>query len=65
LRERLAKITQPLALVRAQDEPAQTTARLRELVPTARIVDLMQPAGELLRSPLSLGGAVREFLRVA
>jgi pimeloyl-ACP methyl ester carboxylesterase len=64
LRERLTKITQPLVLVRAQDEVEQTTARVAECVPAARIIDLMQPAAEILRTPASLAKSVREFLHV-
>jgi pimeloyl-ACP methyl ester carboxylesterase len=64
LRERLGKITQPLAVVRAQDEPAEAAARVRECVPGARVVDLTQPAAQMLRTPLSLAESVREFLQV-
>jgi pimeloyl-ACP methyl ester carboxylesterase len=64
LRERISKIAQPLALVRADDEPAEAAARVRECVPAARIVDLRQPAAELLDTPQNLAESVREFLHV-
>jgi pimeloyl-ACP methyl ester carboxylesterase len=64
LRERLAKITQPLAVVHAQDEPAQSAARVRECVPAAEVLDLMQPAEAMLRAPASLAGSLGKFLQV-
>jgi pimeloyl-ACP methyl ester carboxylesterase len=64
LRERLAKITQPLAVLRARDEAADAVSRARDCVPGARLLDLTQPAAEVLSAPQSLYHAVRDFLQV-
>ena len=64
LRERLTKLTQRLLVLRTRDDLWEPTGRVREAVPAARLVDLEQPAAELLVSqPERIAVAVREFLR--
>jgi pimeloyl-ACP methyl ester carboxylesterase len=63
-RERLARLTQRVLIVRPRDELWDATGRLRELLPTARLLDLDLPGRELLAaSPGRLVEAVRDFLR--
>jgi pimeloyl-ACP methyl ester carboxylesterase len=63
-RERLARLTQKVLVVRPRDELWDATGRVRELLPAARLVDLDLPANELMASsPGRLGEAVRDFLR--
>jgi pimeloyl-ACP methyl ester carboxylesterase len=63
-RERLARLTQKLLVLRPQDDLAEATARVREVLPAARVQDLELPANELLaRAPERLIEAVRDFLR--
>ncbi|MBV9698285.1 MAG: hypothetical protein JO005_15285 [Gammaproteobacteria bacterium] len=64
LRERLARLSQRLLVLRPKDELQEATGRVREVCAAARIVDLELPAGELLAAaPQRLFDAVREFLR--
>jgi pimeloyl-ACP methyl ester carboxylesterase len=63
LRERLAKVTQRVLVLRPRDDLWEATGRVREILPTARLMDLELPAGQLLASaPQPLGDAVRAFL---
>jgi pimeloyl-ACP methyl ester carboxylesterase len=62
MRERLAKLTQPLVVVRGQDEPPEGAARVRDCLPKATRLDLRQPAAELFVVPQLLADAVRDFL---
>jgi pimeloyl-ACP methyl ester carboxylesterase len=63
VRERLARLTQKVLVVRPRDEPSESTARLREL-PAARHTDVELGGRELLAaSPARLIDAVRDFLR--
>jgi pimeloyl-ACP methyl ester carboxylesterase len=63
-RERIAKLSQPLLLLRAADEPPDSAARVRELLPAARSVELRQPAVQLFAPADALAAAVRELLHV-
>lgn len=64
LRERLARLSQRLLVLRPQDELQEATARVREVSAAARVVDLGLPGAELLAAaPQRLTEAVREFLR--
>jgi pimeloyl-ACP methyl ester carboxylesterase len=61
-RERLARITQKLLVLKTRDEGAD--GRLRELPAAARVAELELPGRELLAAaPERLGEAVRDFLR--
>jgi pimeloyl-ACP methyl ester carboxylesterase len=63
-RERLARLTQKLLVLRPQDDQAEATARIREVLPAARVQELELSGGELLAAaPERLLGAVRDFLR--
>lgn len=64
LRERLGKLTQPLLVLRPQDESADLSARVRDLLPTARVSDLRQTVAQALAAPPGLAQAVRDFLHV-
>jgi len=64
LRERLAKLTQRLLVLRARDDLWDATARIRDVAPAARVSELDQPALELLAvAPQRISEAMREFLR--
>jgi len=64
LRERLGKLGQRLLVLRPRDDLWEPTARVREVIPAARLIELEHPAGELLASaPQRLAEIVREFLR--
>jgi pimeloyl-ACP methyl ester carboxylesterase len=64
LRERLAKLTQRLLVLRPRDDLWQPTARVREVQPSARLSDLELSGSELFgATPPSVAEAVREFLR--
>jgi pimeloyl-ACP methyl ester carboxylesterase len=64
LRERLPRLTQRLLVLRTRDDLWEPTGRVREALPAARLVELEQPASELLKSaPERIADAVREFLR--
>jgi pimeloyl-ACP methyl ester carboxylesterase len=63
-RERLARLTQKLLVLRPQDDLAEATARIREVLPAARVQDLDLSGSELLgAAPERLLEAVRDFLR--
>lgn len=64
LRERLARLTQRLLVLRPRDELWEATARVREAHPAARLADLDSSGAELFSSsPAHMADAVREFLR--
>jgi pimeloyl-ACP methyl ester carboxylesterase len=64
MRERLARVTQRLLVLRSRDDLWEPTGRVREALPAARQVDLEQPAVELFAiAPERIADAVREFLR--
>ena len=64
LRERLGRLTQRLLVLRPHDELYEATARVRELLPAARLTDLQQSATEVLaHAPQRVAEAAREFLR--
>jgi pimeloyl-ACP methyl ester carboxylesterase len=63
LRERLPKLTQRLLVLRPRDDLWEASARVREVLPAARLVELEQPATELFgRAPQRAAEVVREFL---
>jgi pimeloyl-ACP methyl ester carboxylesterase len=63
-RERLGQVTQPALVLRPKDEYWDATARVREVLPRARIVDLPQQGGGLFAAaPESVLDAMRDFLR--
>jgi pimeloyl-ACP methyl ester carboxylesterase len=64
LRERLHGVTQRLLLLRARDELWEATARARELVAAARLVELREGGAEpFAAAPAEVATAVLEFLR--
>jgi pimeloyl-ACP methyl ester carboxylesterase len=64
LRERLARITQRLLVLRPHDELYEATGRVREVLPAARLTELQESATEALaRAPQRIAEAAREFLR--
>jgi pimeloyl-ACP methyl ester carboxylesterase len=64
LRERLVRLNQRLLVLRPRDELWEPTARVRDVLPAARLIELEQPAAELFVSaPQRVAAAVREFLR--
>ena len=64
LRERLAALGQRVLVLRPRDDLWEPTARVREVLVAARLVELEQPGIELLVSaPQRIADAVREFLR--
>ncbi len=64
VRERLARLSQKLLVLRPKDDLWEATARVREVLPAARVVDLELAGSELLaHSPGRLFDAVRDFLR--
>jgi pimeloyl-ACP methyl ester carboxylesterase len=63
-RERLARLTQKLLVLRPKDDLADATGRIREVLPAARVQDLDLSGSELLAAaPERLIEAVRDFLR--
>jgi pimeloyl-ACP methyl ester carboxylesterase len=63
LRERLTRLGQRLLVLRPRDDLWEATARVREALPAARLIELEQAAGELfLSAPQPVAEAVREFL---
>jgi pimeloyl-ACP methyl ester carboxylesterase len=63
-RERLARLTQKLLVLRPRDDLAEATGRIREVLPAARLQDLDLTGSELLAAaPERLIEAVRDFLR--
>ena len=64
LRERLARLSQRLLVLRAHDDLYEATARVREVLPAARLTELQQSAVEVLAlAPHRIAEAAREFLR--
>jgi pimeloyl-ACP methyl ester carboxylesterase len=64
VRERLARLTQKLLVLRPKDDLWEPTARVRDVLPAARVMDLELSGQELLaHSPARLFDAVRDFLR--
>lgn len=64
LRERLARVTQPVLVLRPRDEHAESAARVRGILAGARVTDLDTPAFDLLASsPERIAAPVLEFLR--
>jgi pimeloyl-ACP methyl ester carboxylesterase len=63
-RERLVRLTQKLLVLRPRDDLWEASARIREVLPAARVFDLDAPGRELFASaPERLIDAVRDFLR--
>jgi pimeloyl-ACP methyl ester carboxylesterase len=64
-RERLARLTQKLLVVRPKDDLWEASWGIREVLPAARVADLDVPGGQLFAAaPARLFEAVRDFLRV-
>jgi pimeloyl-ACP methyl ester carboxylesterase len=64
LRERLAKLSQRLLVLRPHDDLWEATARVREALPGARLTELQQSSSEMLaQAPQRVVEAAREFLR--
>jgi len=64
LRERLPRLTQRLLVLRPRDEHAEASARVRDVLPSARMSELDQPTLELFSAaPQRLFEAMGEFLR--
>ncbi|HEV3182653.1 MAG TPA: alpha/beta fold hydrolase [Steroidobacteraceae bacterium] len=64
LRERLARLSQRLLVLRPHDDLFEATARVREVLPAARLTELQQSAMEIMAyAPQRIAEAVREFLR--
>lgn len=64
LRERLARLSQRLLVLRAHDDLYEATARVREVLPAARVTELQQGAMEVLaQAPQRIAEPAREFLR--
>ena len=64
LRERLARLTQRLLVLRPRDELWEATGRVREALPGARLLELELPGAELFASSAArVADVVREFLR--
>lgn len=64
LRERLGRISQPLLVLRPRDEWWDATARVRELQPAARVLDLPDQGADVFQSAAgAVADAVRGFLR--
>ncbi len=63
LRERLAKLTQRVLVLRPRDDLWEATGRVREILPAARLMELELAAAQLLSgAPQPLADAVRAFL---
>jgi pimeloyl-ACP methyl ester carboxylesterase len=63
-RERVGLITQPVLVLRPKDDLWDATARVRELLPKARFVDLPEQGHALFEaSPEVVAEAVKDFLR--
>jgi pimeloyl-ACP methyl ester carboxylesterase len=64
VRERLARLSQKLLVLRPKDDLWEGTAHVRDVLPAARVMDLELSGSELLaHSPGRLFDAVRDFLR--
>ena len=64
LRERLERLTQRLLVLRPRDDLWEATGRVRDVLPSARMLE-MEPTGEELfaAAPARAADAVREFLQ--
>ena len=64
LRERLARVTQRLLVLRPHDDLYEATSRVREVLAAARLTELQQSSTEVLaHAPQRIAEAAREFLR--
>ena len=64
LRERLARVSQRLLVLRPRDDLWEATARVREVLPATRLLELTQSGLEALaQAPQPIADASREFLR--
>ena len=64
LRERLGRLSQRLLVLRPRDDLWEATARVREVLPATRVVELPESGLEALaQAPQRIAEAVREFLR--
>lgn len=64
LRDRLARVSQPLLVLRPRDEWWDATARVRDAQPAARVLDFPDHGGDLFQTaPVAVADAVRAFLR--
>ena len=64
LRERLARVSQKMLVLRPRDDLWEATARVREALPATRLVELPQSGLEALaQAPQRIAEAAREFLR--
>jgi pimeloyl-ACP methyl ester carboxylesterase len=64
LRERLARLTQRLLVLRPHDDLWEATARVREVLPAARLLEVEPTGQELFASAAARAAdAVREFLQ--
>ena len=65
LRERLAKLTQRVLVLRPRDELWEASGRVRNALPAARLSELDATAAELFgAAPQRIADAMREFLHV-
>jgi pimeloyl-ACP methyl ester carboxylesterase len=64
LRERLGSLSQRVLMLRVHDELWDATARAREVLPAARLIEVRDPGADPFTSaPADLADAVLEFLR--
>lgn len=64
LRERLARLGQRLLVLRPRDDLWEATARVREVLPATRLIELSETGLEALaQAPQRIAEAAREFLR--
>jgi hypothetical protein len=64
VRARLARLPQKLLVLRPKDDLWEATARVRDVLPAVRMMDLELSGQALLaHSPARLSEAVRDFLR--
>jgi pimeloyl-ACP methyl ester carboxylesterase len=64
LRERLARVTQPVLVLRPRDEWWESATAVRSALPAARVLDLPDLGGDLLQAaPARVAEAVQGFLR--
>jgi pimeloyl-ACP methyl ester carboxylesterase len=62
--ERLALITQPTMVVRSKEALRETTSRIRELLPKARVVEAPDPPHDILEAGAAMFvESIRDFLR--
>lgn len=64
IRERLSLVTQPVLVLRPRDDLWDSTLRVRELLPRARLIELADQGAALFEvAPALVADTVREFLR--